>query len=77
MAILLDPGLILDSSMHFVDIETASDLTRGMTVVDRLNVASDARNNEVWSEAVRGSKIRACWTLNIAGWKSALMKSLT
>jgi purine nucleosidase len=76
MAILLDPGLILDSSMHFVDIETASDLTRGMTVVDRLNVARDARNNEVWSEAVRGSKIRVCWTLNIAGWKSALMKSL-
>jgi purine nucleosidase len=77
MAILLDPELSLDSSMHFVDIETASDLTRGMTVVDRLNVSGDARNHDVWNEAVRSSKIKVCWTLNVAGWKSALMKSLT
>ena len=63
--------------MHFVGIETASNLTRGVTIVDRLDVSGDARNHDVWSEAVQGSKIKVCWTLNIAGWKSALMKSLT
>lgn len=78
MAILLDPGLSVESSMHFVDVETVSNLTRGMTVVDQLNVSGDARNHDVWREAVvRGSKIKVCWSLDIAGWKSALMKSLS
>jgi purine nucleosidase len=77
MAVLLDPELVIDSSLHFVDIETASELTRGMTVVDRLDVAGDARNHAVWSEAVTGARTKICWGLNIAGWKSALMKALS
>src|ERR1700724_1996590 len=48
MAIALNPALCTSSSTHFVDIETSSDLTRGMTVVDRLNVAADSRNRYVW-----------------------------
>src|SRR5262249_45342175 len=43
-AVTLQPKLCTDSSMHYVDIETASDLTRGMTVVDSLGVAKDERN---------------------------------
>jgi purine nucleosidase len=44
MSIALNPALCKSSSNHFVAIETSSDLTRGMTVVDRLNVAADSRN---------------------------------
>jgi purine nucleosidase len=41
MSIALDPSIGCESSHHYVDVETASDLTRGMTVVDRLGVAAD------------------------------------
>ena len=78
MAVLLHPELCLSSSMHFVEIETASELTRGMTVVDRLEVSADARNEAVWHEArahARPAKI--CWKLDIDGWKAALRQSLS
>jgi purine nucleosidase len=77
MAILLDPTLSLASSKHFIDIETSSELTRGMTVVDRLGVTCDQRNRLLWrdtrAEAVPSN---ICWKLDIAGWKSALLNSL-
>jgi purine nucleosidase len=46
MAIALDPSIVTSQSEHFMDIETQSELTRGMTVVDRLNVAHDERNRD-------------------------------
>ena len=73
MAITLQPELCTDSSMHYVDVEAGSDLTRGTTVVDRLGVAADDRNKVVWGWALRDQvKTRVCWTLDIAGWKTAL-----
>jgi purine nucleosidase len=78
MAILLDPKLCLESSDHYVEIETSSDLTRGMTVVDRLNVAEDPRNREVWSTAIQQKqKASICWKLDVAGWKAALLRALS
>ena len=44
MAVALDPSIVTAESEHFVEIETESELTRGMTLVDRLNVANDERN---------------------------------
>ena len=44
MAIALDRSLGLSWSRHRVAIECDSELTRGMTVVDRLNVSGDANN---------------------------------
>ena len=77
MAVLLDPRLKLEASRHFVAIECKSDLTRGMTVVDRLNVATDARNATVWSDIVRsGHQIEICWKLDVPGWKAALFAAL-
>ena len=38
MSIALDPSICTRKSRHFVDIETRSELTRGMTVVDALEV---------------------------------------
>ncbi len=77
MGILLDPSLSLDASRHFVDVETNSELTRGMTVVDRLNVAGDRRNQHLWSEMLtRGKLTTVCWKLDVARWKEMLFYAL-
>ena len=77
MAVLLNPKLKLDVSRHYVAVECDSELTRGMTVVDRLGVATDARNSAVWSQVVQqGHEVEICWSLDVAGWKSALMDAL-
>jgi len=76
MSVALDPTIGTEWSEHYVDVETASELTRGMTVVDRLNVASDARNQAVWSAALKGRKARVCWTIDSRRWKEALFAAL-
>ena len=77
MAIAIDPSICPEASRHFVDIETSSDLTRGMTVVDRLNVASDGRNGSQWSAITApGSKPLVCWTLDTLRWKKMLFDVL-
>ena len=76
MAILLQPALCLDASACAVEIETTSELTRGMTVVDRLGVADDARNRAAWSRALARPPVRVCWQLDVAGWKAALRNAL-
>ncbi len=77
MAILLEPALCLEASDHYVAVEVASPLTRGMTVVDRLNVAHDARNRAVWRETLIGAKPSSiCWRLDVRGWKAALLRAL-
>jgi purine nucleosidase len=77
MSIALDPSIGTEWSSHFVDIETRSDLTRGMTVVDRLNVAADDRNQEVWSPALAtDKKCKICWTVDATRWKEALFTAL-
>jgi purine nucleosidase len=74
MAVLLDPALTQSSSRHRVAIETASELTRGMTVVDRLNVSTDERNRTAWGAAP--NPIDICWEIDVEGWKSALFAAL-
>jgi purine nucleosidase len=77
MCIALDPSVGSDWSDHYVDVETQSELTRGMTVVDRLNVAADDRNLPVWSQVVqRGKKVNVCWTIDNHRWKEALFSAL-
>jgi purine nucleosidase len=77
MAVLLDPKLKLEVSRHHVAIESNSDLTRGMTVVDRLGVASDPRNLGVWGKVIEESRmIEICWRLDVPGWKAALFNAL-
>lgn len=77
MAILLDPALSLVSSDHYVDVQVDSGITRGMSVVDRLNVAHDARNRTAWSEVrERGRKHTVIWEMDIPGWKQSLLQAL-
>ena len=78
MSILLDQSLCLDSSQHYVEIATGSDLTRGMTVVDRLNVAGNPRNRDVWSDALKhDARATICWQLDIPRWKALLFDALS
>lgn len=78
MGIALHPGLCISSSDHYIEIETSSELTRGATVVDRLNVARDPRNMEVWSQAIERQRRKAhvCWTMNVPAWKKILFAAL-
>jgi purine nucleosidase len=64
MAIALDPQISTRQSKHFVDIETDSELTRGMTVVDERGVTKKDPNVEV------------VWEIDIPAWKEILYKTL-
>jgi purine nucleosidase len=77
MCLALDPSIGTDWSEHHVEVETQSELTRGMTVVDRLNVAEDERNRIVWHRAIAaGWRVRVCWKIDNARWKRALYRAL-
>ena len=77
MCLALDPTVGTDWSEHYVEVETQSELTRGMTVVDRLNVAEDERNSDTWRAAIHGGhKAKVCWQIDNRRWKDALLRAL-
>jgi purine nucleosidase len=77
MAVAIDPSIVTSQSAHFIDVETGSELTRGMTVVDRLNVAHDERNRAVWAPSLSSlHKASIIWAIDNARWKQALLASL-
>jgi inosine-uridine nucleoside N-ribohydrolase len=58
-------------------VETHSELTRGMTVVDRLSVADDDRNKAVWTPVLdKARKAKVCWTIDTKRWKETLLSAL-
>lgn len=73
VAIAIDPTIATETSLHFVDIETQSELTRGMTVVDKLNVATDRYNATQWADVTqKGYKTRVTWDVDAPRWKALL-----
>jgi purine nucleosidase len=77
MAVALDRSIGLSWSRHRVAIECDSALTRGMTVVDRLNVTSDDSNAEVWKAAAGESEgADVLWTLDSRRFKAMLKAAL-
>jgi purine nucleosidase len=77
MAVALDRSIGLSWSRHRVAIECDSALTRGMTVVDRLNVSADENNARVWKAAAgehEGADI--LWTLDSRRFKAMLKAAL-
>jgi purine nucleosidase len=79
MSIALDPTVGTQWSTHYVEVETQSELTRGMTVVDRLNVAADDRNRSAWAQALQqrpNANANVCWTIDAKRWKGALFSAL-
>jgi purine nucleosidase len=75
MCLALDPTVGTDWSNHHIEVETQSELSRGNTIVDRLNVAGDERNKSVWRSALQ-QEARICWTIDNSRWKQALYKAL-
>jgi purine nucleosidase len=76
MCLALDSSVGTSWSEHYVEVETSSELTRGMTVVDRLNVAGDERNRGEWSRALDGPRARICWEMDVPRWKESLFAAL-
>jgi purine nucleosidase len=76
MCLALDPTVGTDWSQHYIEVETHSELTRGMTVVDRLNVGDDERNRDVWAQAIGKGRCKVCWTIDNRRWKAALYAAL-
>lgn len=75
MAIAIDPDICTNRSRHYVEVECGGDFTRGMTVVDQLNVTPyDTANVAMWQPAVkRGAPhITVCWEIDVARWKALL-----
>jgi purine nucleosidase len=71
--VALDPSSMTSQSEHYMDVETDSELTRGMTVVDRLNVAANERNRDVWAPVLGGRhQAKIVWTIDNLRWKHAL-----
>ncbi|MEH1849374.1 MAG: nucleoside hydrolase [Nostoc sp.] len=64
MAVALDPTIVTRQSKYFVDIEITSDLTRGMTVIDELDVLHKEPNITVVRE------------IDIPRWKEILYSCL-
>lgn len=77
MAIAIDPSLVTHASRHLVAVECQSELTRGMTVVDQLNVGADVRNQNTWADlGARQGGAKVVWSMHVAGFKRLLFKSL-
>jgi purine nucleosidase len=77
MAIAIDPTVCTRRSRHYVDVETGSDLTRGMTVVDALDVVDDERNSPIWASLLeREPNVDVCWEIDVRAWKELLYSVL-
>jgi len=75
MAIALDPTICTRRSRHRVDVECEGALTRGMTVVDQLDVvARGTCSAEGWPPEGPGTVI--CWEIEVARFKELLFRSL-
>ena len=73
MAVALEPEICIRSSRHLVEVETTSELTRGMTVVDALDVASRRDFGPAWELA---RAVTVCREIDIPRWKSLLRTCL-
>ncbi|MBV9288640.1 MAG: nucleoside hydrolase [Hyphomicrobiales bacterium] len=76
MAIAIDRSLGLSWSRHRIAIECASELTRGMTVVDRLSVSRDDVNREVWAAQAGDGEADVVWSFDSAKFKAMLNAAL-
>ena len=77
MAVAIDRSIGLSWSRHKVAVECDSALTRGMTVVDRLNVSADDNNAKLWKAAAGDSDgADILWTLDSRRFKAMLKAAL-
>lgn len=79
MAVALDPGIVTRKSAHAVDVECEGTLTRGMTVVDALDVVRRGLADPAgWPPglASRGPNVTVCWEIDVPRFKERLFRAL-
>lgn len=79
MAVALDPQIATRTSRHAVEVECESPLTRGMTVVDSLDVVPRQLGDPAgWpSDAVSGARLATVvWEIDIPRFKDRLFRAL-
>ena len=79
MAVALDPTIATRKSRHAVDVECEGTLTRGMTVVDQLDVVRHGFGTVAgWraEDSTREPNVTVCWELDVARFKEMLFRSL-
>lgn len=79
MAIALDPSITKRSSKHAVEIECAGELTRGMTVVDQLDVIRRGLAEQSgWPASSAGAapNVSVCWEIDVPRFKRAVLSAL-
>ncbi len=79
MAVALDPAVVTRRSRHAVDVECEGTLTRGMTVVDELDVVrrglADAAG---WRPEAASEEptVTVCWEIDVPRFKERLFRAL-
>jgi purine nucleosidase len=79
MAVALDPAIATRRSRHAVDVECDGVLTRGMTVVDQLDVVRRGlADTDGWSPGVASepSNVTVCWEIDVPRFKERLFRAL-
>ena len=76
MALAIEPSIGITSSKHHVKIETSSELTRGMTVVDLYDRAATEENRSEWLDVIAAPKRQIYWKIEVGRWKEILLDIL-
>jgi purine nucleosidase len=76
MAVALDPRVATRTSRHAVEVECEGTLTRGMTVVDRLDVVKRGLANLAGWPTPGARDVTVCWELDVARFKRMLFEAL-
>jgi purine nucleosidase len=78
MAIALDPAICIRKSRRSVEIECDGLFTRGMTVVDQLDVTKfGGPNVALWKSTEQGDpQVTVCWQIDVGRWKELLYRLL-
>jgi purine nucleosidase len=77
MAVALDPKVAIRTSRHAVDVECEGTLTRGMTVVDQLDVVRRGLANMAgWPEGRREPNATVVFEIDVGRFKEAVFAAL-
>ena len=74
MAVAIDRSVCTCAGLHRVEVEWSSELTRGMTVVDKLDVVTDDAHHAAWDHDAQ--KCSVCWAIDVDRWKQMLVEAL-
>jgi purine nucleosidase len=79
MAVALEPGIATRTSRHAVEVECGSELTRGMTIVDALDVVPRRLGDPAgWTEAALSGAAQATivWQIDVRRFKERVFRAL-